>query len=251
MKEIEFDTTKTMILDLKDLQLGSITIKEIEAENFDMLNQIFQIKTTYKDREYQAPLVLSAYLNSMSRDPKVELDYKIEDSDNSVIEAKHDLKTKYIIRYETLADKIKRIKANKEVHQMDIQKKVERWQCSINNLYSEIEKWVIPIKDEIMITRKKKLILEEQTEDAYPVEQLNLTLFNGRIIIFNPIGTFIIGGSKGRIDITITGRFQDSIMLILHRKDEVDNWTIIKNRDLQNVKELNKGQLFNLIENVI
>jgi hypothetical protein len=249
MRKIEFDTSKSMTLDLSDLKAGSITIKEIEAENFDMFNQIFQIKTTYSDHEIQFPLVLGGYITSMSRLPKIQLDCKIEDSDNTIIEAKHDIKTKYIIYYETLIDKIKRLKDKKEEKQLNIKNEVDNWRKSLSKLYADIEEWIQPIKDEIQSKRIDLLITEELT-GPYKTESLVLSLFNGGTISFNPKGTFVIG-SKGRVDLSISGRYQDSIMLILQRIDNIDKWTIIKNRDLHNAREFNKGQFLNLLDNVI
>lgn len=249
MKEIEFDTSKNNELDLNKLQEGSITIKEIEAEEFDMLNQIFFIKTTYLNREIKSTIVLNSYLTPMSRKPIVELNYKIEDSDNSIIIAKHDLKTKYKIRYETLEDKINQMKGKNIEEKINIDNEVEKWQNSIKNLYSEIEKWIAPLKHEIKIDKHRTLIQEEYT-GTYEVEQSIITLFNGITISFIPIGTFILA-SKGRIDINVSGRFKDSLMLILQRKENVDNWQLIFNRDHRNSKNFNKAQLFNLIENVI
>ncbi len=93
-------------------------------------------------------------------------------------------------------------------------------------------------------------MITEELTGSYPIKALTITLFSGQTINFEPRGTFIIG-SKGRIDVTVSGRNQDSIMIILQRREGKDNWSIIRNRDLKNAKEFNKGQFLSLIDNVI
>ncbi len=153
MRSIEFDTTKSMILDLKTLQAGSLTIKEIETDSFESLNQIFQVKTIYPNQESQFIIVLSGYVSAMHRSPKIQLDYKIDDSDNTLIEAKHDLKAKYIIYYETLTDKIRRLKDKESENQINIKNEVDNWKKSVEKLYSEIEEWKEPIQDDISLKK--------------------------------------------------------------------------------------------------
>jgi hypothetical protein len=95
------------------------------------------------------------------------------------------------------------------------QQELDEWTQYLDVLYDKITEWMqeYVAKDIVQYEFEDKTIYEEFIGE-YKVKVLNLTLF-GKTIIFNPIGTRLIG-AKGRVD--VSGR-SGKVSLILVDKN--------------------------------
>lgn len=251
MKTFNLNLAETSSKDLSELNEPYIKLKHISSENFANLEQQFIIRTSYPDGTKLSKIISSgAYITPYTREPKIDLNFPIEDCQWSTIEALlKDKDASYTFFYEDLSDILIATSTKEGETNSKIKQEVANWISKVNELFDQMINWLVPYGESIKIT-KGTILLTEELSGTYSISTLEITILDKTKMRFEPFGTFIIGG-KGRIDITINLRQFDSYRLILQPINNFEKWFLIKNRDNVNKKEFTQSQLLILIDNAI
>lgn len=124
---------------------------------------------------------------------------------------------------EKLAERAKLQERGKDTHW---DKRKDSWIEQVIKLYDTIEQWLQEyIHDGYMVChRSKKAKITEKDIGTYDIDILEIDI-EGDIVVFEPIGTNVIGAS-GRIDVYLRGHKADHVMLLLFdtNGDREQNW---------------------------
>ncbi|MCP4346303.1 MAG: hypothetical protein GY795_12350 [Desulfobacterales bacterium] len=130
-----------------------------------------------------------------------------------------------------LKDKLK-ILSEKDKQNFDLLNAKNSFISQVNQLYSKIiNEWFNEYFDEGYMSFKFEQInlIEDQTE-KYEINQLDIYLEKGPVIVFEPVGTNIIG-ADGKIDLYLHGKKADKyILLLLQNEQKEYYWELWKSR---------------------
>lgn len=243
MKNFTFNPHKSKQFEFNTINAQSINIKKIEASSSETLReQVFIIET-------QIGKGIHTERFSFHNSNEEEDDISVINLKNSILKAEKQIDEDYVIYYETLEDKIKRIKAQNNEKTLKVAVKLNSWQLSIEKLYNTIKSTLNPYTD--VTIYETELIITEELTGAYKVKSLVVSIFNYNIV-FKPFGLFIFG-ANGRVDISFVGKdFPDSLILVLYKNNlGIDEWKLIKNRNNHNALVFDDSQILKLIDYVI
>lgn len=151
----------------------------------------------------------------------------------------------------SLRDKLKRIKNEDGPVNVDWQARKVLWLKQLSELYTQIQSWLEEYKREgyLEFSATTTLITEDQI-GQYSAPILKISIGN-RTLIFEPIGTLIIG-AQGRVDFYISG-YQMNKNFLLLRKDESGQfeWLIADPKNIRKAKKLDKITIENVIDSWI
>jgi hypothetical protein len=251
MNTLKLNLSENQKIDLSSIKEDYIKLKSIESNTFENIElQKFLIKTVFPDGRIKTQEInLGSHITPFDRENKISVNIPIEDCNFSTIEALISLNANYTIQYETFLDILKKTGVEEIDKKNKIKKDVQEWTNSVDQIFSQTEKWLLPYKENLKIVLEEITSKEENTDD-YTISTLTIIRENENLLKFAPIGTYILG-AKGRIDITSDLTSLDSYMLILQNYNNTEKWYIVKNKDYNSKKEYTQSQLLILIENVI
>ena len=179
MKSFNFNLSEETTKKLSDIHENYIKLRHISSDNFDNLEQQFIIRTTYPDNSVVSNILsCGAFISVYTREPKLDIEYPIEDCPYTTIEAvKKDFNAKYIFQYETLEDILKNATEKEKETKIKVEQEVNEWIEKVDKLFDTTADWIKQYERNIKITKSKSLIREE-ISGAYDVSFLEIVIFN-------------------------------------------------------------------------
>lgn len=140
---------------------------------------------------------------------------------------------------------LKKKSQEKEQNKIDWDKRKANWLISIDNLYSDIKKWLSTFTEQelIQIKDEKQVQLNEEYIGQYKVPRLDIYVGND-IISLTPRGTLIIG-SYGRIDM----RGPKGEIMIIEQK--LSDWKFAKRTPKLETWDINENSFKSIIQELV
>ncbi len=149
----------------------------------------------------------------------------------------------------SLKDKLKTL-SEKETQHIDLLNAENSYINHVNQLYNKIiDEWFNEYFDKGYMTFKFEQInlIEDQT-GKYEINQLYIFLQKGPAIVFEPVGTNIIG-ANGKVDLYLHGKKADKYMLLLLQNEQKEYyWELWKSRRKKDQHLFHKNYFEEIIE---
>ncbi|MEW5733479.1 MAG: hypothetical protein AB1921_01420 [Thermodesulfobacteriota bacterium] len=128
-----------------------------------------------------------------------------------------------------LKDRLISLRKERELQQIDWEKRRDAWIVDIIKLYEDIGGWFSELFEEGFLKIKfRKKTLSEDYIGKYSVDCMELDLEVYPTVVLEPVGRNIIGYA-GRIDVYIKGHESDKMMLFLvDDEDKKKYWELAK-----------------------
>ncbi len=235
---------------LAELNEDVITLTKISSKDHDNIqNLIIFLHKKLADGSNQVIPVNTYDPNYIyNNKSEINFNFKIVDCSISTLEISNPIDKEFEITYETLQDKLNKLKESETNSRSNISNELIKWKNSVNNLFKDITSWVEPYGNNINHELTEQDIYEEKTGN-YLISFLNIRPLFGKSISFIPKGTFIFG-AEGRIDINIPN-YGKNLMLILNRSNDKDSWFLLIDKDFQKKVEFQKSQFISLLDDAI
>ena len=126
---------------------------------------------------------------------------------------------------------------------------IQAWQTEVDRLYATLSDWLRPLVDngDIVLTSGTKAAYED-TLGPYDVAQLDIEV-GDEIVRCDPRGTIVVG-ARGRIDVTLLG-IADPSILVLTGEVGYPSWSIVDRSTRTTLVPLTKESFEALLEKLL
>ncbi len=129
----------------------------------------------------------------------------------------------------------RKARLKEEVQQIDWEKVKDEWLEYVSQFYRNIKNWLKDYEKQGVVTYKfAPAEIFEENIGQYKTDKMILTITNEQVV-FEPVGTLLIGGAKGRID--MKGKYGTVKFVLIEEEARVPIRVQINNDDDEQKKQ--------------